>query len=601
MGGNRGTAVSSDDGRMQTRIQAKRRQQLIEAAIDAIAEEGLSRLTVAMVAGRAGLTPAMVNFHFETKDSLLLGTLRHLSDELRHHVKSVMAAAADDPRARLRAFIEAEFDPLVCDPRKIAVWSAFWGESQARAEYQKVCGQSDQAYGALCHGLFGQALGPDRAREAEALSQALLGLIEYQWQNLLADPAGFDARAATSLCLNYLDCELAPRDEAPVQPSPLGPAVGAAPRRWSLPAWSYCNERLFAMEARSIHLCNWQFACHISQIPDPGCYATFELLGRKAIIVRGRDGEVRAFHNLCRHRAHAVVADGRGRCPGFITCPYHGWSYDLAGRLRGVPDGDTLPPLDRGDFGLRPIEAQTFLGFVFLRFEEGDGRGVAERLGTLGEVIAAYGTESLVPIGGAGDHDVAADWKVLWDNYLENYHFPTGHPGLSDLTEQDYEIRGDAVMGTAYLWHKIKAAPAQGWSARAYQSLSRSGGHPAPHLAGIWRYVALFPGAAFDLFPEHIDLLQILPLGPGRSRVRWLNLGRPRPDRRLRALRYLNGRINVQVQREDERLCQSVQRGLASGQYHRGPLVEKERALAAFHAWIAHRLPDADAEHPPAA
>ena len=585
--------------RGETRIQAARRQELIEAAISVIADEGLSHLTLSKVAGQAGLTAAMVNFHFKGKADLLLATLSHISTEFRKRVLESVETAGQDPRTRLEAIIEANFQPDIADPKKAAVWYAFWGESQAREEYQAICGAHDQSYRDLVVSLFESALG-EAAPVAEALAEGLIGLLDGQWQTLLGDPAGFDRSKANTLARAYLKSVLPDHEPtASIAPS-VTPSVDESAR--TLPAWTYADAAFFRLEADEIHLRNWQLACHTSEIPAPGDYTTFDLLGRRAFVIRDRKGAIRAFHNVCRHRAHAVVGGQRGTCKGVITCPYHGWSYGLDGSLRGVPDKKTFPGIEETeDLGLLPIDVEVFLGFVFIRFS-GDGPTVAERFGRLAEELAAYDPENLVSLGGMEGYEVAADWKTLWDNYLENYHFKTGHPGLSDLTELDYAMTGDSDRGTAHLWHAIKEGATRRWSNRAYQSLLPGVEHLSQPYSRTWRYIALFPGVAIDLFPEHIDYFQFIPVAPGRTRVRWLNFGIANASRKLRALRYLNGRINTQVQAEDEALCRSVQQGLESGVYGRGHLsAEKEVLVRTFHRWITAQTPVANLDSPPSA
>jgi phenylpropionate dioxygenase-like ring-hydroxylating dioxygenase large terminal subunit/AcrR family transcriptional regulator len=583
--------------RGETRIQAARRQELIKAAIAVIADEGLSNLTLSKVAGQAGLTAAMVNFHFKGKADLLLATLSHISAEFRKRVTEKVETAGADPRARLEAIIEANFQPDIADPSKAAVWYAFWGESQAREEYQAICGEHDQLYKDLVLGLFESILGKD-GPVAEALTEGLIGLLDGQWQTLLADPTAFDRGEARKLARAYLTSVLPETGTNAAVTLPTEAASTA--EGLTLPAWTYGSDAFFRLEAEEIHLRNWQLACHISEIPAPGDYAAFELLGRRAFVVRDRKGAIRAFHNVCRHRAHAVVGGRRGRCKGVITCPYHGWSYGLDGKLRSIPDKDTFPEIeDAEDLGLLPIDIEVLLGFVFIRFS-GDGPSVAERLGHLADELAAYDPENLVSLGYMEGHEVAADWKTLWDNYLENYHFKTGHPGLSDLTELEYAMSGDPERGTAHLWHAIKEGVTRRWSNRAYQALLPGIDHLPTPYSRTWRYVALFPGVAIDLYPEHIDYFQFIPVAPGRTRLRWMNFGIPRASRKLRALRYLNGRINTLVQAEDEALCRSVQQGLESGAYHRGRLsTEKEVLVRTFHRWIAAQTPVANLDDPP--
>ncbi|MEX3010925.1 TetR family transcriptional regulator [Hoeflea sp. TYP-13] len=172
-----------------TRIQAERRRQLIDATLTVIAENGISNVTLAKVAGRAGLTAAMINFHFAGKDSLLLETLRFVSNEFQERFDTAIAGSKGNAVRALNGIIDTHFDPLLSDPRRLAVWYAFWGESRARVEYQSLCGDADIANEVKVRALFEQVVAAEGldGMDAEALSLAFLGMLEFQSQGLLID------------------------------------------------------------------------------------------------------------------------------------------------------------------------------------------------------------------------------------------------------------------------------------------------------------------------------------------------------------------------------------------------------------------------------
>lgn len=150
--------------------------------------------------------------------------------------------------------------------------------------------------------------------------------------------------------------------------------------RRGLPAWTYHSDALFNLERSHIHLSHWQVAGHVNDIPAPGDWLGFDILGERAVVMRGQDGEVRSFHNLCRHRGARVVDGVQGHCRGAVVCPFHGWVYNLDGTLRGAAQPTTFGSMDRTKFGLKPIEIQLFHGFVFLRFLAGPQPDVARLL-----------------------------------------------------------------------------------------------------------------------------------------------------------------------------------------------------------------------------
>ena len=142
--------------------------------------------------------------------------------------------------------------------------------------------------------------------------------------------------------------------------------------RYGLPAWTYDNAELTELEMEQVFLRNWMFVAHISDIPRAGDYHCFELAGERAVVVRGQDDEIRAFHNQCRHRASRVVAEHRGHCGKAMICPFHGWSYNLDGSLKNIPKRDSFPDLDPGEFGLKALDCEVWQGMIFVRFG-GDG------------------------------------------------------------------------------------------------------------------------------------------------------------------------------------------------------------------------------------
>jgi len=146
------------------------------------------------------------------------------------------------------------------------------------------------------------------------------------------------------------------------------------PNSWDrrgLPGWTYHSQALFDLERSEVFLKHWQIVGHVSDIPAPGDWLTFDMLGERALVIRGRDGVVRAFHNLCRHRGARVVDGASGHCKGALVCPFHGWVYNLDGSLRGPARPETFGDMDRDSFGLKHVELEIFHGFIFLRFLPG--------------------------------------------------------------------------------------------------------------------------------------------------------------------------------------------------------------------------------------
>ena len=370
--------------------------------------------------------------------------------------------------------------------------------------------------------------------------------------------------------------------------------------RQTLPAWTYHSPAFFEAERRAIFQTTWQLACHVSDLPEAGCFVRFRLLGQEAVVVRGEDGEIRAFHNVCRHRASRLVIAGQGNCGHTLRCPYHGWTYDLRGRLRLVPGEAGFEGLDKGAIGLVPLDVELLLGFVFLRFG-GDGPPVAELFAPYLDALGLYRTQEMVPLGGESQRELAVNWKVAVDNNIEAYHVPVGHPGLQRLFGANYtlEVAPHGLSRGGGPLTQGQDSPA--WSERMYRRLMPRPDHLPPERAWGWYYYAAFPSLAFDVYPDQIDFFQILPLAVDRTLLRSRAYALPDASRQMRAARYLNERINRLVGAEDIDLVEGVQSGLGSRAYERGLLGSEEIRVFQFHEEIRARIPAARQEREPAA
>jgi phenylpropionate dioxygenase-like ring-hydroxylating dioxygenase large terminal subunit len=382
----------------------------------------------------------------------------------------------------------------------------------------------------------------------------------------------------------------------PVEPIPsVSRAVAPGPSeatalKYTLPAWVYHSEEFHELEKEHLLLPNWQVVCHVSELPNAGDFVSFEFLGQRGFVVRDEAGTLRAFHNVCSHRAHAVVTGERGHCNKFLTCMYHGWTYHLDGRNRSVSAPDSFPKFDRSKVGLKPIELEVFLGMVFVRFRPGEP-SVAARLEPYRAELEHYRIEQMVPLDKTWTTDLEIDWKNVVENYVEDYHFPIGHPGLTALMEPRYdrEVRPE---GTMRLSHRMRAEPLKSsWSAVGYAKLLPVMEHLPEDMRRRWTYFGLFPGVYFDVYPEWLDYFHVIPTGPGRTRIRARSFGFVDDRREMRAARFLCARLNARVQAEDEILTRSVQQGLGSGAYTQGILSEKEVVLGGFQDWIRERIP----------
>ena len=370
----------------------------------------------------------------------------------------------------------------------------------------------------------------------------------------------------------------------------------------TLPGWCYDNEEFFALERDHLLMSSWVLAGHRNDLARPGDFISVEAFGERGLVVLGADGKFNGFFNTCRHRAHALVSEERGHCGHVIRCPYHGWTYAFDGKLKAIAAEKSFPQIDKAEFGLKPLEVEDYLGFIFVRFKPG-GAGVAERFRPYRAEMESYRTREMVSMGTGWHCDIPVDWKNLMDNYLEGYHVPTGHPGLQRLFGSSYTAEAQPTDVSRQMGI-IRDKPSENWSERMYQRVAPRPAHLTEERQRAWCYYTLLPNLALDFYPDLITSFEALPQGPGKVRLRarrWgLRNGSAEERRQLKLSRYLNFRINAQVQREDEVLVASVQQGLKSRAYSFGIFSEKEAALRQLHEIVRRAVPVAHLMEPPA-
>ena len=370
---------------------------------------------------------------------------------------------------------------------------------------------------------------------------------------------------------------------------------------WSLPAWTYSDPEFFDAEVARVIRPSWQVVCHVSDIPDMGDFHTLDYAGESVVVVRGRDGALNAFTNVCRHRG-ARLLDGPSGCAKKLVCPYHAWTYDLDGRLTGVPMRETYA-MDPSRHGLVPVELEIWRGFVFVRLERG-GPSVAAMMAPYEAEVAPYRFDDLRAFGRVTLRPRTVNWKNIGDNYSDGLHIAVAHPGLKRLMGNGYGV--EASDHVDKMWGPILDKPSANLSERAYQRFLPDVPHLPPERQRLWTYFKLWPNLAFDIYPDQVDFMQWLPVSPTQTLIREIAYSLPDVDmpgkwrREMKAARYLNWRINRQVNAEDTGLVQRVQDGMASQSFTVGPLSEREVALRNFCGKICHAIPEARQHHAPA-
>ena len=319
----------------------------------------------------------------------------------------------------------------------------------------------------------------------------------------------------------------------------------------TLPADAYVSPP--DAERSTIFAGTWQLITHSSRLIGPGSTLATTLAGWPLLLVRGEDGALRTFHNVCRHRASPLVWDGESPTCKRLICPYHGWTYGLDGRLLRAPDFGGDPGAD----SLFPIHTaeQRGLAFVFL----GANPAPLPDLSAFdGLPTDTFRFDRLVR------HELACDWKTYAENYLEGHHIPYLHPALArEVNVASYRVR----VGNGWVAH---AAEVQGEGANG----------------GCW--VWLWPNAAVNVYRAGMNLERVLPAGTGRCIVEYTYLfaeGTPQAERDASV------EMSHRVTQEDRRMVEAVQGNLAAGVYRTGSLSPKhERGVEAFQRWWTEAL-----------
>jgi carnitine monooxygenase subunit len=365
---------------------------------------------------------------------------------------------------------------------------------------------------------------------------------------------------------------------------------------FSLPAWIYTDPEFLELERERILRPSWQIVCHLNDIPAPGDYQCLDFLEALLVAIRGNDGKVRVFHNVCRHRGARLLDGPRGTCTRRIVCPYHAWSYDFEGGLATVGDRAAFPQLDITRESLLPVETEIFAGFVFARLVAG-GPSVVTLMAPYADEIALHRFEALQPVGRVTLRPRNVNWKNIGDNYSDGLHIPVAHPGLTRLFGASYRVEARAWIDR--MSGELTDRPSSNWIERTYQKYLPVAEHLPEERRRSWVYFKLWPNFAIDVYPDQIDIMQWIPVSATQTLIREIGYALPDTSRQMRVARYCNWRINRQVSEEDRVLVERVQAGMASGSYRVGPLAAGEVCLRSFGNRMRELIPECGQSEPP--
>jgi len=332
----------------------------------------------------------------------------------------------------------------------------------------------------------------------------------------------------------------------------------------SMPAAYFYDAQVFEDEKQNIFMKCWHVVGHVNEFKEPGSYIVQDIFEQSVLVMSHKDGQIRAFHNACRHRGNRLLSERRGKIPAVLRCGYHSWCYGPDGALRSAPRTECLKDFDKSLYGLKPVRFEIFAGFVYVTLDD-NAKPVAEMApGAEAEMRRFLPDLDNVRLVEEVDVVVAANWKVIQENSIEGYHFDLSGPvhkhlaSLIDFSQYRLTPHGD--------WWTYMAPPNAGAS-KAYG---------LPIEGATWQTdwffnIGLWPNTTFYCFPftDMIGTFVMIPLGPEKSLLRfgyYAPIGRETPALTTAAIAWMNQELGP----EDIALNVSNQKGLHSQGYVQG-------------------------------
>jgi len=342
----------------------------------------------------------------------------------------------------------------------------------------------------------------------------------------------------------------------------------------TIPGPWYTDARIAEMERLNVFSKTWQLVARTSQLQKPGDFVTTRLAGEPVVVVHGSDGQLRAFYNVCRHHAAAVVTEACGHA-SMLQCPYHGWKYGLDGTLKGMPEFDGVEKFERADNGLVPIRVETWECFVFVNLDC-EAVSLKEFLGGLVQRMGPLNIGQLHYFD-RRTYDIHCNWKVFVDNYLDGgYHVPHLHKGLNSVLDyKQYTIENEDR-------YCLQSSPMVASEEDAATGATRKG----DRAWYFWQY----PNLMINCYEGYMDTNYVIPVDADHCRVIFAFYFNDISESRNV---YNTESVNVgnRVQEEDLGICEDVQRGLKSRAYGAGRLsVRREAGEQLFHRLLAADL-----------
>lgn len=359
----------------------------------------------------------------------------------------------------------------------------------------------------------------------------------------------------------------------------------------TLPGEYYTDPEVFALEQERIFEAMWFCVARASELARPGQFRTCQVGGESVLVSRSRDGGVRAFLNICRHRGARLCTQESGEVRRAFQCPYHAWTYGLDGKLVAAPNLTSMPDVDRGEYGLVGVHVREWLGYVWVclaeeapSFEDEVMGAVVERLGDV-ESIERYGVGEL-RVGRRITYDVKANWKLIVENFMECYHCATIHPELTEVLPEF----ADGYAAQYYVGHGAQFGErVRGFTVDGSEGVDRIPG-VAEDQDRRYYAITIRPQVFVNLVPDHVIFHRMYPMAADRTVVEcdWLYLphvveGGADVERSVELFHRVN--------QQDFDACERTQPAMSSRAYARGGvLVPSEHHIGAFHDWVGERL-----------
>jgi len=342
----------------------------------------------------------------------------------------------------------------------------------------------------------------------------------------------------------------------------------------TIPAPWYIDPRIADLEAKTVFSNTWQLVGRAEQVEKPGQFITTTIAGEPIVVVRGNDHILRAMYNVCRHHAAAVVTEPCGQA-SILHCPYHGWNYGLDGSLKGMPEFDGVQDFDRQKNGLLPARAEAWEKFVFVNLDL-KAASLRDFLGGLVKRVAPLGVSKLHYFD-TRVYDIACNWKVFVDNYLDGgYHVPHLHKGLNSVLDyKEYTIENEDR-------YCLQSSPMVSSNEDKATGATRKG----DRAWYFWQY----PNLMINCYEGYMDTNLVLPIDVDHCRVIFDFYFADVSDA-AREYNQQSVAVGARVQEEDLGICEAVQRGLKSRAYGAGRLsVRREAGEHLFHRLLAADL-----------